>query len=217
MKLPVEELLAALDRLYPDAGTALEFATPFQLLVAAILSAQCTDKQVNKITCRLFADYPGPEDLASLTPEQLAAQIKGCGLYRAKARHIAATCRILIDTYGGRVPDRMDDLLRLPGVGRKVAGVVLINAFRQAAMPVDTHVFRVANRLGLTAAANPSQSEEQLKMLVPPARWARLHHQLISHGRTICRSRRPGCGSCGLQLYCAYNRGQKRENIAGGA
>lgn len=207
----ISEILSALDRLYPEAGTVLEFATPFQLLVAAMLSAQSTDKQVNKITRQLFVRYPGVEDMAALPSEQLAAEIKGCGLYRSKARNIIATCHILMEEYGSQVPDSMQDLLRLPGVGRKVASVVLINAFHSPAMPVDTHVFRVANRLGLTAAANVAQSEKQLRALLPPAVWGRVHHQLIAHGRQICQARRPRCASCELRSYCAYAGGCHRQ------
>lgn len=201
-----QELLARLARMYPDAGTALHFENPFQLLIATILSAQSTDIQVNKITARLFQKYRQPRDFAALTPEELAEEIKGCGLYRNKSKNIIQACRILLESHGGEVPRTLDELMALPGVGRKTANVVLSNAFGQPAIAVDTHVFRVANRLGLAKSRDVFHTEKDLQETVPKELWSQAHHWLIYHGRQVCRARNPKCEECALTTYCKFYR-----------
>jgi endonuclease-3 len=200
------KILAALAGLYPGAGTALRYGSPFQLLVAVMLSAQCTDKQVNIITSELFKKYSKPEDFAGLDWEELSARIKGCGLYRSKSRNIVNTSRILVEKHGSQVPGRREDLEALPGVGRKTANVVLNIAFDRPVMPVDTHVFRVSRRLGLSSGRTPAAVENDLISIIPPDQMGSLHHCLILHGRTVCRARRPRCGGCALAGLCETNR-----------
>ena len=160
-------ILAILEQTYPDAKPQLRFSNPFEMLIATILSAQCTDKQVNKVTEKLFRQFPTPADIAKLTPEQLEPHIKSCGVYRNKAKNIVATCQALVAQYGGVVPDDRDELQKLPGVGRKTANVVVANAFGQDAIAVDTHVFRVSNRLGLACAKDVWHTEQQLMANIP--------------------------------------------------
>ncbi|WP_027717834.1 endonuclease III [Desulfovirgula thermocuniculi] len=198
----VREILDILARTYPEARTALLFETPFQLLVAAILSAQTTDRQVNRITRQLFARYREPEDFARLTPEELAREIRGCGLYKNKSRHIIAASRILVEKYGSRVPESLEELQRLPGVGRKTANVVLNVAFGRPALPVDTHVLRVARRLGLARGKTPQKVEEELLAVIPEEERRDAHHRLIAHGRAVCKAVRPRCGTCSLSHLC---------------
>jgi endonuclease III len=172
------------------------------LLVAVMLSAQCTDARVNMVTPTLFRAHPDAAAIAALRPEELEPFIKTCGLYRSKAKNVVAASRLLVDRHGGHVPQTMAELTALPGVGRKTANVVLSVAFDQAAIAVDTHVFRVANRLGLTKAKNPVQTEEQLMKVIPQAEWSDAHHWLIHHGREICHARRPECARCPLRELC---------------
>ncbi|GEA13835.1 MAG: endonuclease [Moorella sp. (in: firmicutes)] len=199
----VEAILKALRAAYPGARSRLKYRNPFELLVAAILSAQTTDDQVNKVTAELFRRYPTPAALAAADPEEVAACIKSLGLYRMKAAHLVAACRTLVREYGGRVPDKLEDLLRLPGVGRKVANVVLSNAYGRDVIAVDTHVFRVANRLGLARAGNVLETEKQLMAILPPGTRGEAHHLLIHHGRAVCRARRPECRQCVVSSYCS--------------
>ncbi len=211
MKTRVQKVLAVLSDLYPNPRTALNFNTPFQLLVATILSAQTTDRQVNRVTEKLFMKYAAPEDFARLTPEELENEIKSCGLYKNKAQNIIQTARILADKYGSEVPDSFDELVGLPGVGRKTANVVLANAFNRDTIAVDTHVFRVANRLGLSASPTPEKTEEDLQRNIPAGFRKQAHHWLISHGRRVCRARRPNCPQCQLKDYCRYYWEMLRE------
>lgn len=203
-KEKVAKIMEQLAESYPDAGTALHFKTPFELLVAAILSAQCTDKQVNRITDRLFKKYNTPREFAELTPEELAEEIKGCGLYRNKSKYIVEASREIVKRHGGLVPRTRQELEALPGVGRKTAGVVLGVAYGGSALPVDTHVYRVAHRLGLSEARDPGKVEEDLAGCIPPQQRMAAHHRLIAHGRTICSARRPACGGCCLKDLCRY-------------
>ncbi|NLO89982.1 MAG: endonuclease III [Clostridia bacterium] len=203
-KEKVEKIIKELERLYPDAKTALEFSNPFELLIAAILSAQTTDKQVNKITKHLFKKYSTPEDFAALKPEELEKEIKGCGLYRNKSKNIIETSRILVEKYGGKVPQDFESLVELPGVGRKTANVVLSSGFGKDAIAVDTHVFRVANRLGLAKSSTPLGTERDLQKAVDKKLWSRLHHWLIHHGRKVCTARNPKCSSCTLGKWCSH-------------
>lgn len=200
----MDNILEGLENMYPQAKAGLDYGNAFQLLIATILSAQCTDKQVNKVTPGLFRDYPEAGDIAALQPEQLYPYIKSCGFYNTKAKNIVLTCRALVEEYGGQVPQDIDELQKLPGVGRKTANVVASNAFGMAAIAVDTHVFRVSNRLGLAHAKNVLKTEEQLMENIPKERWSEAHHWLIWHGRQVCTARNPKCESCGLVEYCEY-------------
>ncbi len=203
-KEAVAGLLGALEREYAEADCALIFSTPFELLVSTILSAQCTDKQVNKITEKLFQKFQCPEDFASLTPEELEPHIMSCGFYKNKARNIVLTSRALLERFGGEVPQTIEELTTLPGVGRKTANVVLANAFGQDAIAVDTHVFRVTNRLGLVRSKTPEETERQLMERIPQEKWSQAHHWLIWHGRRICHARKPECARCPVALWCEY-------------
>ncbi|HEY8418326.1 MAG TPA: endonuclease III [Limnochordales bacterium] len=200
----VPAILERLAEMYPDARCALHFTTPFELLVACILSAQCTDKRVNIVTARLFPRCNRPEHFAAMTPEELAEEIRDCGLYRSKARHIVELSQILLDRYDGQVPQSREELMQLPGVGRKTANVVLSNAFGRPAIAVDTHVFRVANRIGLASADDPFKTELQLMDAIPESLWSQAHHWLIHHGRNLCSARNPRCHACPIQPYCRY-------------
>lgn len=197
-----QEVMAVLATVYPNAHCELTFETPFQLLVATILSAQSTDEQVNKLTKDLFAKYPTVETMAELSIDELEEHIKGVGLFRNKAKHIAATCQLLLQEYGGQVPRTREALMALPGVGRKTANVVLANAFNIPAFAVDTHVLRVSRRLGLTSGRTPDQVEAELTALLPEEQWVHAHHWLIWHGRRQCYARRPQCDTCPLALLC---------------
>ncbi|MGA8943567.1 MAG: endonuclease III [Thermoactinomyces sp.] len=205
-RVPTRKILEQLEKMYPDAYCELHFKTPFQLLIATILSAQSTDRQVNKITKNLFAKFPSPHDFIQLTEDELAEYIRGLGLYRNKSRNILQTCRILVSEYDGEVPKERKKLEALPGVGRKTANVVLSNAFGIPALAVDTHVHRVANRLALADSKTPLETEQQLMKKVPRARWSDTHHQLIWHGRRCCTARSPKCERCDLLPYCWYGK-----------
>lgn len=195
-------ILDRLRRAYAGAEIALDFDDTFQLLVAVILSAQCTDVRVNMVTPALFARYPSAEAMAATEPEDLEPYIKTCGLFTTKSKNLVAASRMIIERFGGKVPHTMEELLELPGVGRKTANVVLAVGFSQDAIAVDTHVFRVANRTGLTRARTPAQSERQLMKVVPKKWWARAHQWLIHHGREVCHARKPACATCVLVDLC---------------
>ena len=199
----VMEVLGELEKLYPQAGAELNFTNPFETVIATVLAAQCTDKRVNIVTAKLFPKYPDAKAMAQLTPEELEPMIQECGLFHTKARNIVELCRILVAKYDGRVPDTMEELVQLPGVGRKTANVVLANAFCKPAFAVDTHVFRVSNRIGLAHANNVEQTERQLMEAVPRDRWSHTHHLLIWHGRRCCTARKPACERCPI-VQCEY-------------
>ena len=199
----VMEVLGELEELYPQAGAELNFTNPFETVIATVLAAQCTDKRVNIVTAKLFPKYPDAKAMAQLTPEELEPMIQECGLFHTKARNIVELCRILVAKYDGRVPDTMEELVQLPGVGRKTANVVLANAFGKPAFAVDTHVFRVSNRIGLAHANNVEQTERQLMEAVPRDRWSHTHHLLIWHGRRCCTARKPACERCPIG-QCEY-------------
>ena len=203
-------ILAELARLYPDAKPALHFANPFQLLVAVILSAQCTDVKVNMVTPALFAAYPDAQALAKAEPEQVEPYIRTCGLYHNKAKNLVAMARTLVSEHGGEVPADHDALEALPGVGRKTANVVMSCAFGEDAIAVDTHVFRVSNRLGLADAGDVLKTEQQLMQSIPKDQWSRAHHWLIFHGRRICAARKPACEACTLCAWCEYANGNPK-------
>lgn len=205
------QCLEILEHEYYDETCELVFGNPFELLIATILSAQTTDIQVNKVTAKLFAKFPDAASLAALEPAELEPYIRSIGVYRNKARNIVLACRVLQEKYGGRVPDTFEELVQLPGVGRKTANVVLSNAFGQDAIAVDTHVFRVANRLGLAKAKNVEDTEKQLKANIPKEKWSRAHHWLIWHGRRVCDARKPACGTCPLRSCCDYVLNQTEQ------
>jgi len=200
-KVAVEEL-AILERTYPAAETALTYRNAYELLIAVILSAQCTDARVNAVTPVLFAQYPAPADLARAKPADVERIIKSCGFFRMKTRNVIACARDLVERFGSQVPREREQLESLAGVGRKTASVVLANAFAQAALAVDTHVFRVAHRIGATLGTTPRQVEDDLTALLPPAKWGDATHWLILHGRAVCKAPTPRCGICPLQRLC---------------
>jgi endonuclease-3 len=204
-KKTVLEILHRLAQEYPNPKTALKYNTPFQLLVATILSAQSTDVQVNKITDELFKKYSDVYHFVRLSSEELEKEIKGVGLFRNKSKNIIAACKKIIDKYQGNVPETLEELIKLPGVGRKTANVVLANAFDKPAIAVDTHVFRVANRIGLTKAKTPEATEFALQKVIPKDLWSNAHHWLINHGRQVCHARKPKCSKCILFDKCRYD------------
>lgn len=199
-----QKILDELKKMHPGAGCELNYGTPFELLVAVILSAQCTDKRVNEVTKDLFKKYNNPEQYATMTPAELEPLIHSCGFFHNKAVNIIGAAKGIVDRFGGEVPKTMAELTSLPGVGRKTASVVMTVAFDEPAMPVDTHVFRVSGRLGLSHGKNPEQVEKDLKDLYPPSDWNIVHHTLIFHGRYICKALRPNCSECTLTEYCPY-------------
>lgn len=197
-----KKISLALAKLYPDAHCALEHRSPFQLLIATILSAQCTDKMVNKITPALFARFPDPAAFAAAELGEVENYIKSTGFFRNKAKNIIACSQVLVKEYGGQVPADLDALTKLPGVGRKTANVVLGNAFGIPGMVVDTHVHRLSRRLGLTKLNTPEKIEQDLMQLFPPEEWTILGHRLIFHGRQVCDARKPRCEECTMQSFC---------------
>ena len=207
----INRIFHILDDLYPDADTELKFQSDYELLVAVMLSAQCTDKRVNQVTKGLFAAFNTPEKMLTLSQEELEQKIFSCGFYRSKAKNILATSRVLVEQYGGQVPRDWQALQRLPGVGRKTANVVAAIAFGTPAIAVDTHVFRVANRIGLADAKDELHTELQLQTCFPKEQWLRAHHLILWHGRRCCDARKPKCGECPLSGDCRYFAGQKSQ------
>ena len=191
-KAQKDEILRLLAQTYPEAKPELNFSNPYETLVAVILSAQCTDKQVNKVTPAVFDRYPDVAAMAKAEEDDLYPMVKSCG-FKAKASNIIAACRIIMEKHGGEVPHTMEELTALPGVGRKTANVVMATAFGLPAIAVDTHVFRVSNRLGLAKADNVLDTEMQLRRAIPKENWSRAHHWLIWHGRRVCAARNPHC------------------------
>lgn len=192
------DVMAALRALYPEAKPELNFRNPYETLIATILSAQCTDRRVNLVTARLFPMYPDAFAMAKLEPEELEPLIKECGLYHNKAKNIVAASRALVEQYNGAVPGTREELMKLPGVGQKTAGVVLLAAFGGDEIPVDTHVFRVSRRIGLADGNTPEKVEAQLKALLDRGIWSLGHHLIIWHGRRCCHARKPECERCPL-------------------
>lgn len=197
-------ILDKLKELYPDAKCELIHSNNFELLIATMLSAQSTDKKVNQVTKKLFNKYKTPEDFLSLSNESLENQIKEIGIYRNKTKNILAMCEKLIKDFGGDVPGNLEDLISLPGVGRKTANVVLSNGFGVAAIAVDTHVFRVSNRIGIAKSDKIDETENQLMNAIPQNMWSLSHHLLIWHGRRICHARNPKCEICTILELCDY-------------
>jgi endonuclease III len=197
-------ILKLLDEYYGDARCTLDFTNPLELLVATVLSAQCTDVRVNQVTPAIFTRYPTAAHYADADLAELEQAIYTTGFYRQKAKSLKALCQTLVAKFGGQVPASLDDLVKLPGIGRKTANVILGNAFGIPGIVVDTHISRVAQRLGLTGQKDPVKIEFDLMPLVPQARWVKFSHQLISHGRRICSAKKPDCPHCPLLPYCAY-------------
>ena len=203
-KAEKQAALQELATLYPDAKPALHYTTPYELLVAVILSAQCTDERVNIVTKTLFEKYSTPEAMVTLSQKELEKYIFSCGFYRMKAEHILSASRDILEKFGGEVPGTVEELMTLAGVGKKTANVVYAVAFGGAAIAVDTHVFRVSNRLGLAKGKDPLAVEEGLCKVIPKEEWSKAHHWLIYHGRRVCHSQRPDCENCTLREFCDY-------------
>ncbi len=197
-------IIEKLEQMYPQADTELKFNSEYELLVAVMLSAQCTDKRVNQVTEKLFKEYNTPEKMLTLSQEELEKKIFSCGFYKNKAKNILKTSKTLVEKYNGKVPDNLKELQELDGVGRKTANVVGAVAFNIPAIAVDTHVFRVANRIGLTNAKNELNTELQLQKAIPKEKWLRVHHLIIWHGRRCCDARKPKCESCLIKEECKY-------------
>jgi len=210
----VKRILALLDRHYPEARCSLVFSTPLELLVATILSAQCTDERVNKVTPALFARYRVAADYAAADPSVLEGEIRSTGFFRNKAANIIAAAGQIVARHGGVVPRALEELIALPGVGRKTANVILGNAYGIPGVVVDTHVGRIAARLGLTSASDPVKIEFELMPLVPRDHWVRFSHQLIAHGRALCRARQPLCGECFLDRALCPGRALEHPRLA---
>ena len=203
-KMDKQTAIAELANLYPDAKPALHYTTPYELLVAVVLSAQCTDERVNIVTAKLFEKYNTPEAMVTLSQKELEKYIFSCGFYRMKAEHILSASRDILDKFGGEVPGTVEELMTLAGVGKKTANVIYSVAFGGAAIAVDTHVFRVSNRLGLAKGKTPLEVEEGLYKVVPKDCWSKAHHWLIYHGRQVCHSQKPACESCTLAHLCDF-------------
>ena len=206
----ITNILQELARLYPDAAPALHFSTPYELLVAVILSAQCTDERVNKVTAELFKKHNTPQTMLELTQEELEKYIFSCGFYRNKAAHILSASRDIMEKYNGEVPGEHAQLKTLAGVGQKTANVVYAVAFDGDAIAVDTHVFRVSNRLGIAKGKTPDKVEQGLNEAIPQNLWSKAHHYLIFHGRRVCHSQRPNRQNCTLKQWCEYYN-EKRD------
>ena len=203
-----KKVLDILSEVYKGATCGLNFNSTFELLISTILSAQCTDERVNLVTKELYKEYNTPQAFITLTEEQLGEKIKSCGFYKNKSKNILGCCKMLLEKYGGKVPNTMEELIKLPGVGRKTANVVLSNAFGIPAIAVDTHVFRLANRIGLAKGKTVEEVEEKLMKNIPKNMWSDAHHYLIWHGRKICNARKPKCDECPIIQYCEYYNGK---------
>jgi len=208
-----KEVIEWFEKTMPVAETELEFRNPYELLGAVILSAQCTDKRVNMITPALFEAFPTPERMAAASTDEIFQYIKSCSYPNNKARSLQGMARTLVEEYGGEVPGNIDDLLKIPGVGRKTANVILAVVFNQPAMAVDTHVFRVSERIGLTTGSKtPLETERALVKNIPADIRAKAHHWLILHGRYVCKARKPDCLNCGIRSVCRhYNKNSNRQ------
>ena len=207
-KITCLEVVRLLNEMYPEAKAELDFNNPFELLVATVLSAQCTDVRVNEVTKVLFAQAPKVEDLNQMPLASLETIIKSCGLYKTKAKNLKETARLILEVHGGEVPNTIEELITLPGVGRKTANVVVSNAFGIPAIAVDTHVFRVSNRIGLVHEKNVEDTEDALMKVVPKDQWTKTHHTIIFHGRRVCKARKPDCEHCRLAEICLAKQNQ---------
>lgn len=201
------QILSVLRERYPDALCALQYQKDYELMIAVRLSAQCTDKRVNEIAPALFARFPTLECFADATPEEVEPYVRSCGFFRQKAKDIVAACQALRDRFGGRVPDSMDELLTIPGVGRKTANLLLGDLYGQPAVVCDTHCIRIANRLGLAKGKEPEKVERQLRAILPPEESSAFCHRIVLFGRDVCTARSPHCADCPLRPFCAEFRG----------
>jgi len=208
----IEKVLEILEETYKDTTTALNYQTPFQLLVSTMLAAQSTDVRVNIVTKDFFAKYPDAKSMSQLNVDEIIEWIKTVGLYKTKAKNLAATCKILSEKYKDDIPGTREELVKLPGVGRKTANVVLSVAKGIPAIAVDTHVFRLSNRIGLARAKDVLSTEKQLMKNIPKEKWSEAHHWLIWHGRKICKARKPLCDVCPIIQYCSYFK-QNSNNV----
>ncbi len=204
LKKEIKGVLKILEELYPNAESELIYNSPFELLISTILAAQCTDKRVNQVMSEVYKKYSTPEDFLELSEEKLGLLIKSCGFYRMKSKNILRTCRILVEKHGSKVPNTIEELMELPGVGKKTANVVVSNAFGQDAIAVDTHVFRVSNRIGLASSKDVEGTEEQLMKNIDKKLWSTAHHWILLHGRRVCKARKPMCEECPLTDTCLY-------------
>jgi endonuclease-3 len=211
MKKDAEKIVEKLFLKYPNARCELDFSTPFELLVAVILSAQCTDKRVNIVTQTLFKTHNKPEHFANIDQAELEQKIHACGFYRNKAKNIIACAKCIVEKHSGAVPSTVEELTELAGVGKKTANVVYAVGFGGQAIAVDTHVFRVANRIGIANAPTPEKTEEQLMRALPERLWTKSHHALLFHGRYTCRARKPDCADCPVSEDCDYFQSGKAE------
>ncbi len=205
---PVQQIIEILKECYPDAVCALGYAKDYQLMIAVRLSAQCTDARVNLVTPALFERFPTLESFAEATPEEVEPYVRSCGFYKHKARDIVLACRMLRDEYGGKVPDTMQELLRIPGVGRKTANLLLGDLYGQPAVVCDTHCIRIANRLGLAHGKEPEKVEQQLRAILPPEESSDFCHRIVLFGRDTCTARNPACGDCPLRPFCKEFHGE---------
>jgi endonuclease-3 len=203
-KEKVEKIIGVFDKLYPNAVCSLDYGTPLQLLISTQLAAQCTDARVNIVAKSLYNKYKTAEDFANADLSELENDIKSTGFYRNKSKNIIACCKILVEKYNSRIPDNMEELLELPGVGRKTANLVLYEVYGIQGIVVDTHAKRLSNRIGLTSYDDPEKIEYDLQKKVPQSRWADFCHQLVFHGREVCKARKPECGNCDIKQYCKY-------------
>ena len=209
-KEKAKAIIDILKQRYDDAACALHYAKDYELMIAVRLSAQCTDARVNLVTPALFAAYPTLEAMAAADIADVENYVRSCGFWRAKARDIVAAAKMLLSDYGGRVPDNMEDLLRLPGVGRKTANLILGDVYGQAGYVCDTHCIRITGRLGLTdGSRDPVQVERQLRRCIPPEESSDFCHRMVLHGRAVCMARRPDCGSCTLRDLCDFGKAQE--------
>lgn len=206
--MEMEKVLNYLDELFPEPACELKFNSRFELLVSVILSAQCTDKRVNMVTSELFKKYNTPKDFAGLKQEELESMIKSCGFYHNKAKNIISCSKDILERFNGNVPNNVDDLMSLAGVGKKTANVVFSVGFGGDAIAVDTHVFRVSNRLGIKSK-NPLECEAKLQKLVPKQNWSKVHHQMVLFGRYFCKAIKPNCKECELAEICEYYNERK--------
>ena len=200
----MEKVYESLKETYPDAKCGLDYGSPFQLLVSTMLSAQATDKSVNAVTNELYKEYPDLESFLTLTQEEIEKKIKKIGIYKNKSKNIYNMIRVLKEKYNGEVPKNMEDLMSLPGVGRKTASVVLVEAFNIPAFPVDTHVYRLARRIGLSNGTTADKVSDELMTKLPKYKWHLMHHLLITHGRQDCTAQNPKCEICSIKNLCNY-------------
>ena len=208
------QILSVLRERYPDALCALQYRKDYELMIAVRLSAQCTDKRVNEIAPALFARFPTLECFAEATPEEVEPYVRSCGFFRQKAKDIVAACQALRDRFGGRVPDSMDELLTIPGVGRKTANLLLGDLYGQPAVVCDTHCIRIANRLGLAKGKEPEKVERQLRAILPPEESSAFCHRIVLFGRDVCTARSPHCADCPLRPFCREFRGQQTKGTS---